>query len=310
MNEHTKKKVPIIVGPTGVGKTRLSLVIASQIKSEIISADSRQIYKFMDIGTAKPTRLERGLVRHHFIDIKYPDESYSSGMFGREARAKIDELLSQKITPIVVGGAGFYIRALVDGLMAPEIRDMKIRQKLHNQLKKYGLSRLYEKLQQVDPQAANNIHENDTQRILRALEVFEATGNPFSCFSDEKPEPPSFIPQFWGLTCERKQLYRQIENRVDDMIERGLIDEVKMLQAKDYSPELNALQTVGYKEVFDYLDGKIQYPNMIDLIKRNSRRYAKRQLTWFRADKRIRWIEVNATGAKLELFGKSVVQQL
>lgn len=303
-------KVPIIVGPTGIGKTKLSLIFASQIKAEIISADSRQIYKFMDIGTAKPTRDERKLVRHYFIDIKYPDESYSSGEFGRDARALIDKLLAQGITPIIVGGAGFYIRALVDGLMAPQIKDVKIRQRLREELREYGLSKLYERLCQMDPQVASKISKNDTQRILRALEVFEATGVPFSSYSEYNPEAANFNPQFWGLTCERKQLYRRIENRVDDMIENGLIDEVKVIQAKGYSSELNALQTVGYKEVFDYLDGKLQYRAMIDIIKRNTRRYAKRQLTWFGADKRIQWIRVDEPAFDIELLGEMLVQQL
>ena len=257
------RKIPVIVGPTATGKTKLSLIIASRIKAEIISADSRQIHRLMDIGTAKPTKLEQSLVPHNFIDIKYPNEPYSSGEFGREARLKIDELLAKNIVPIIVGGAGFYIRALVDGLMAPRLIDTETRQKLNEEFREYGLAKLFQKLKQVDPHSAGKIKENDKHRILRALEVFEITGRPFSVFSENQPKPANFSAQFWGLFCDRKELYRKIETRADLMLRDGLIEEVISIRKKGYSPKINALQTVGYKEVFDHLDGKLQYNEMV-----------------------------------------------
>ncbi|MBN1353018.1 tRNA (adenosine(37)-N6)-dimethylallyltransferase MiaA [candidate division KSB1 bacterium] len=304
------KTVPVIVGPTAAGKTKLSLIVASRIKSEIISADSRQIYRYMDIGTAKPTKMERKLIRHHFIDIRNPDETYSSGEFAQEARQKIAELLAQNICPIVVGGAGFYIRALVDGLMAPKITDASVRAHLQKQLEQEGIASLYQRLQEVDREAALNIKANDRHRILRALEVFEITGKPFSAYATRKPDPGNFTPRFWGVRGNRIWLHSRIENRVDKMLESGLIEEVEMIRKKGYSKELPALQTVGYKEVFDFLDDRIKRGEMVELIKRNSRRYAKRQLTWFNADKRISWFDVDSTSFNFELFGKEIVNSM
>ena len=287
-------KVIIIVGPTAVGKTAFSMQLAEKLKNaEIISADSRQIYRFMDIGTAKPTPQERKRVTHHFIDIKYPDEYYSAGKFGQEAREVIKQLQTQGKRAIVVGGSGLYVRALVDGFFNKQIYDQSLKAKLKKEIEEKGLASLYERLQQVDPESAQRIHPNDGHRIVRALEVYELTGIPFSEFQKEATTKADFEPVFWGLTRERDELYRIIERRVDQMLSEGLVEEVMSLKARGYSENLNSMQTVGYKEVFDFLNGKISRQEMIRLIKQHSRNYAKRQLTWFRKDQRIQWIHLS-----------------
>ncbi|MDZ7265369.1 MAG: tRNA (adenosine(37)-N6)-dimethylallyltransferase MiaA [candidate division KSB1 bacterium] len=290
-----KPRILILVGPTGVGKTALSLQIAMELHDvEIISADSRQVYKLMDIGTAKPTPEQRAMVPHHFIDIKYPNEYYSAGQFGREARRKIDELQLQGKRPLVVGGSGLYIQALVDGFFEKEIFDPQVKARLKNLIAEAGLAVLYEKLERVDPNYAQKIHPNDGHRIVRALEVYELTGEPFSTFQEQKRLPADFEPILVGLTMERTQLYQRIDARVEHMLAQGLIDEVHRLQQQGYGSQLNSLQTVGYREVFDYLDQKIGYDEMVSWIKQHSRNYAKRQMTWFRKDCRIKWFELSA----------------
>ncbi len=295
-------RVPIIVGPTGVGKTQFSLRLAEKIELEIISADSRQIYRYMDIGTAKPTATQRNAVVHHFIDIKFPDEYYSAGSFSREARTAIDEISRRGKLPVVVGGAGFYIRALVDGFFEAEIRSDEVKRKLQTAVKLTGLEPFYEKLKQVDPLSAQRIHHNDRQRILRALEVWEIAGIPLSQFHQEEIISADFQAIYIGLNMDRQSLYDKIERRVDEMIRNGLIDEVKRLMQMGYSEQLPSLQTVGYKETFDYLKGRISHVQMIELIKQNSRNYAKRQLTWFKRMRNIHWIDIDDNPDPLSIF--------
>ena len=288
MNE---PKVLILVGPTAVGKTALSLDLAEQLNAEIVSADSRQVYKFMDIGTAKPTPEELERIPHHFIDIRSPDQLYSAGEYGRDARDVIATLLSKFITPLVVGGSGFYIRALVDGLFAPQATDPEKKEQWRHRIKVEGKEQVFAILQKVDPETAARLHINDTQRVVRALEVWELTGRPISEFRQGEEISASFSPLFFGLNRKRDELYARIEQRVDDMISEGLVGEVENLLHMGYGPQHNALRTVGYREVFDHFDGKIDYETMIDTIKQNTRRYAKRQLTWFRKDERIFWMD-------------------
>lgn len=283
-------KVLLIVGPTAVGKTEISLRLAHSLGGEIVSADSRQVYRFMDIGTAKPTRHELEQVPHHFIDIRNPDEYYSAGEYGREARVCIKNLLAENKVPIVVGGSGFYIRALVDGLFAPKISDPEVKERWRSRIREEGTEKVFAYLSQVDPQSASRLHPNDTQRLVRALEVYEISGKPLSAFQQGQESPAEFSPLFIGLTRERNRLYDRINRRVDEMIKAGLIDEVVSLENRGWGRQLNALRTVGYKEVFDYLQGTVSQDEMIRLIKQNSRRYAKRQMTWFHRDSRIRWI--------------------
>ncbi len=293
-NNTMKYRILLIVGPTAVGKTGLSLDLAKKLNNvEIISADSRQVYKYMNIGTAKPTPEELASVPHHFIDIKYPDEYYSAGKFSREARQTIDRLLNVNKFPIVAGGSGLYIRALVDGFFERQVFDQQVKARLKREIAKRGLEVLYERLKKTDPMSAEKLHPNDKHRIIRALEVYELTGIPLSEFQNQENIIASFEPVFVGLTRDRKHLYQIIEDRVDLMFEQGLVNEVIQLQKMGYHSKLNSMQTVGYREVFEYLDQKIEFDEMVRLIKQRSRNYAKRQLTWFRKDDRIKWFDVD-----------------
>jgi tRNA dimethylallyltransferase len=288
----TESKILFLVGPTAVGKTALALELAEGLRAEIISADSRQVYRLMDIGTAKPSRDDLRRVKHHFIDIRDPDQYYSAGEYGREARECIASLIRQEIMPIVVGGSGFYIQALADGLFAPAISDLAIKEKWRQKIASEGKEAVFAELQKVDPATAARLHMNDTQRVVRALEVFELAGEPISSFRSLKSPVSDFQPVFIGLDLERSKLNQRIDARVDAMFECGLVDEVRSLLRCGYSPDLNALQTVGYKELFNYLNSHSSYEDMVELVKRNTRHYAKRQMTWFRRDSRIEWLDV------------------
>lgn len=298
-----KKRVLLIVGPTAIGKTTVSLELAKRIDCEIISADSRQVYKYMDVGTAKPSKEERATVPHHFIDIKFPDEYYSAGQFGSEARKCADAIIARGKQPVVVGGSGLYIRGLVDGFFEPKISNGQVKANLKKQAQENGISSLYQRLKLVDLQTAEKLHPADSQRIMRALEVFEITGQPFSQFLKIEPRSATFEPCFIGLAMERADLYDRIDRRVDAMIANGLLEEVEELRNRGYGPHLNALRTVGYKQAFMYLENKLSYSEMADLIKQKTRNYAKRQLTWFRKEKRIHWIDVNDFKKEAELAG-------
>jgi len=294
MNELTRKPMlPVIVGPTAVGKTALVLLLASYFpRLVVISADSRQVYRFMDIGTAKPTKEELEALPHECIDCRNPDESYSAGEFGRDARKRIAEHVQAGDFPIVVGGSGLYIRACVDGLFEGELSDPELREQLRLEAQTKGLAHLYERLCRLDPESAAKIHANDEQRILRALELIELTGEPRSAYLKRMKQKSLYQPVFWGLTMERAALYQRIEQRVDRMMAAGLIEEVLRLTEMGYGRELQSMQTVGYREIHAYLDGEISKQKAIEWIKQNTRRFAKRQWTWFRADKRIQWIEI------------------
>ncbi len=282
----------MIVGPTASGKTNLSLEIASKTDSEIISADSRQVYKQMDIGTAKPSDNELKSVLHHCIDIREPDEYFSAGQFGQLARTIVDDIFRRDRQPIVVGGSGLYIRALVDGVFEGNYRDESVRTRLKEEAESQGVESLYQRLCAVDPVAAEKIHAHDLRRIVRALEVFEVTGQPISIIQKEKTEAAEFTPHFFALQWDREVIYRRIESRVDVMIQSGLMDEVSQLREKGYLLTHNALDSVGYKEIVLHLEGQLSLDEATALIKQNTRRFAKKQMTWFRQDKRIQWIDV------------------
>ncbi len=296
-----KNRVLLLVGPTGVGKTAASLELAKRIDGEIVSADSRQIYRYMNIGTAKPTREQLQMVPHHFIDIRDPDQYYSAGQYSREARQCIADIFARGKKPIVVGGSGLYIRALVDGLFSPRISDELVKAALKQRAREQGMAVLYEQLQTADSVTASKLHPTDTQRVLRALEVYQLTGRPFSEFLEKEPQPADFDPVFIGLTMARDNLYQRIEQRVEAMLSAGFLDEVRELQRRGYGLHLNALQTVGYKEAFLYLQNELSFEEMLRLMKQKSRNYAKRQFTWFRKDGRVRWIEwtENSTAAEV-----------
>ena len=291
-SDSTEHRVLVIVGPTAVGKTDLSLSLADLLSGEIVSADSRQVYRFMDIGTAKPTPNELAQVKHHFINTRNPDQYYSAGEFGREARECIENLQKEKVRPLVVGGSGFYIRALVDGLFAPQVSDSRVKEKWNQLIQQKGNDFVYDYLKQIDPESADRLHPNDSQRIIRALEVYELSGTLLSSFKYGEEKPAKFEPLFLGLSRPRQELYERIERRVDMMLQDGLLQEVEDLRTKGYGPELNSLNTVGYKEVFEFFAKNLSYEEMVNQIKKNTRRYAKRQMTWFRKDKRIQWIDM------------------
>ncbi len=288
-----ENKVLILVGPTAVGKTDVSIHIARKLGGDIVSADSRQVYKYMDIGTAKPTHEQLDSVQHHFINVREPDQFYSAGEYGREARNCVYGLLRNGIVPVVVGGSGFYIQALVDGLFAPGVSDLTVKEKWHKKVETDGVESVFAALEKVDPVSAKRLHPNDIQRVVRALEVYDLTGEPISIYQKGQEDAADFQPVFVGLTRERSELYSRIEYRVDEMFKDGLLEEVESLKKQGFDGSLNALKTVGYKEVFAYLNNELVFTEMVDTIKKNTRRYAKRQLTWFRKDLRIEWLDID-----------------
>lgn len=292
-------EVLVLVGPTAVGKTDVGMGVAREIGGEIVSADARQVYRGMDIGTAKPTVVERAQVRHYMVDVVDPTVRFSAGEYARQARATIQRLIDQGIAPVVVGGSGLYIRALLDGFFEGQGSDPGVRGALRKRVEKEGAPSLHHELREVDPKLADRLHPNDAQRIIRGLEVYYATGTPLSILQGASPTPAAFTPIMMGLMCDRDTLYRRIEERVDRMIDQGLIEEVRGLTRRGYGPHLYALRTVGYREVFPYLEGSRGLSETIAEIKANTRRYAKRQLTWFRREHRIRWLDAGEDRGRL-----------
>jgi len=282
----------VIVGPTASGKTILALEAAKQIPSEIISADSRQVYKHLNIGTAKPTDEELKSVPHHFINIREPNEKFNAGDFQEIGRKTIPEILSRKKLPIICGGTGLYILALIDGFFEQPEFTKNVRTELEKRLKEEGADSLYTELQKVDPVSASSMDATKFRRVIRALEVYYETGIPISQFHSTHKKDELYNAEWIGLQWERAELYRRINLRVDRMLAEGFLDEVKQLQALGFDDRFQALQTVGYKEAFQYLRNEISYERMIELMKQNTRRFAKRQMTWFRKEGRIKWLKV------------------
>ena len=281
-----------IVGPTGIGKTALSIELAKNLKTEIISCDSRQFYKELKIGTAAPSSEELSLVPHHFIGNLSIAQDYSVGDFEKDALRKINELFNKYDQLIMVGGSGLYEKAVNEGLdNFPDI-DTKVREDLMVEIQEKGLSYLQEELKKNDPEYYSQVDYNNPQRVMRALEIFRGTGKPYSSFRKNLVEKRNFTSVKIGLTASRDLIYDRINKRVDLMMEKGLLEEVISLQSYRHK---NALQTVGYKELFDYLDGNSSLEFAIDEIKKNSRRYAKRQLTWYRRDESVNWFDYQST---------------
>ncbi len=286
------KTVIVLVGPTASGKTAVSLPLAERLGAEIISADSRQIYRHMDIGTAKATVAERARVQHHFIDILDPDQDYSAGEFGIRGREEIERVLSRGSVPLVVGGSGLYIRSLVDGFFDGPPADPEVRATIEQRLAAGGVEELLGELRRVDPLFAARVDPTKPRRMIRALEVFHVTGVPISqLHQDLKVEIP-FKSRIFGLAWPKPALQKRIGERCTMMLEGGLLEEVEDLVRRGYGPGLNALNTVGYAEAFAFRAGEITRDEMIELFRRNTRRYAKRQMTWFRRDERIEWIDM------------------
>jgi tRNA dimethylallyltransferase len=282
-------KLAAIVGPTAVGKTRIAIEVAKRLNAEIISCDSMQIYRGLDIGTAKAGPMEQNGIVHHLIDVVDPDEEYSVARFQEQAKSIIEELNSRKRLPLLVGGTGLYYQALVDDYtFYPLESHQKIRRQWNNIIREKGLGYAYNYLQSIDPGYAATISANDQKRIVRAIEVYQLTGQPFSALQTKSQQ--TYKLAIVGLYLEREQLYQRINLRVEQMLANGLIKEVTVLRNKGYNLNHNSMQALGYKQVFYYLEGFLGKEEMIDEIKRETRRYAKRQLTWFRKDPRICWI--------------------
>lgn len=285
----------VIVGPTAVGKTETGILVAKNINGEIISGDSMQVYKKMDIGTAKPDREEMCGIPHYMIDMINPDEEFNVAIFQKQVEAYIEIINQREKIPIVVGGTGLYIRSVIDHYdFTPPGGNSEKRDELQMLAAKHGNDYLVEILTKVDPVAASRIHPNDTRRLIRALEVYYTLGRPISDFQYNRDDLiPKYRLAYYGLNMDREKLYSRIEQRVDTMVSRGLIDEVKELMEMGYGLHNTSMQAIGYKEIVDYLNEKITFQQAVELIKQNTRRFAKRQLTWFRRDKRIRWKNVD-----------------
>ncbi len=283
-----QKTLVVIVGPTAVGKTSVSINLAKDLRCDIISCDSRQFFKEMSIGTAKPTIDEMNGVPHHFINSHSIHTPYSVGDFEREGLAKLEELFKNNDLTIMVGGSGLYVKAICEGFDDfPDI-DPSVRADLIMKVESEGIEPLQAQLKELDPVHYNKVDIHNTQRVIRALEVCLGTGKPYSAFTKNKVNKRPFNIIKIGINLEREKLYERINLRVDLMMKAGLLEEAKTLYPHK---DINALQTVGYKELFDFFEGKTLLEEAVELIKQNSRRYAKRQLTWFKRDEQIEWFE-------------------
>ena len=287
-----KPKVVVICGPTGIGKTAVGIQLAEKMGGEIVSADSMQIYRYMDIGTAKPTADEQTRIIHHMIDIVDPDEDFDAVRFAEMAREKVMQLHQRGVTPLVVGGTGLYIKALLQGLFQSNPVDPKTRERLMKEAVENGSGILYDRLKRVDPNTADRLHPNDSHRIIRALETIESTGQSIS----EHQQAHGFADEPFNalkicLQIDRQKLYDRIDQRVDFMIEAGFVDEVKKLLGMDYSADLKSMQSIGYRHMADFLEGRLSWDECVRTLKRDTRRFAKRQFTWFGADQQIQWYE-------------------
>lgn len=303
-----KNTIIFIVGPTGAGKTEIAIKLAPEINAEIASCDSMQIYKKMNIISQKPSQTLRRKIKHYLIDIISPEEEYNVADYQKQATLKIKDILKSGKVPLFVGGTGLYMNVLLEGLFHEDRKNRKIRNRLYSQVKEYGKEKFYERLIQVDPKAALKIHPNDVRRMIRALEVYEATKIPISELQRERGGIiRDYDVKIFCLNRERNELYKRIEARVDRMFRQGLIKEVKSLL--DLKLSKTASQAIGIKEIRGYLEGQYDLGEAKRLIKRNTRQYAKRQLTWFRKDKRINWIGI-ADNEKSEDIANKILCQI
>lgn len=294
-----KPKIIMICGPTGIGKTATAITLAAEFNGEIVSADSMQIYRMMDIGTAKPTPEEMAQIPHHMVDIIDPDTPFDAAEYGKRATLAIESIHDRNRLPFVVGGTGFYIKALVHGLCEAIPSSPEIRARLQTETPVALFQRLFES----DPEAASRIHPNDIYRIIRALEVFEITGNRLSAHQNRHRFVSSaFAHLKIGLQMDRKALYERIDRRVDIMMETGLEAEVRGLLDRGYSSSLNAMQSIGYRHLTDFMENRLSLEEAVRTLKRDTRHYAKRQMTWFGKDTEIRWFKPDQIDAMAGLI--------
>ena len=288
-----------IVGPTATGKTATGIELAKRLDGEIVSADSMAVYKGMDIGTAKPTPEERAAAPFHLLDVVNPDEEFSVAEFRGLAECAIADILGRRKLPILVGGTGLYVKAVMGGLNIPAVApDRQLRGQLKEEAARFGGEYLLERLRAVDPATASRLHPKDLKRIIRALEVYTVVGMPISHFQERAGTTEvAYDVKLFGLTASRPALYKRINRRVDDMIEAGLVEEVRRLLEKGYGPELPSMKGLGYRQIAGYLVGEYDLLTATELLKRDTRRFAKRQFTWFRADPRVHWIDVEGLSA-------------
>ena len=284
-----------ILGPTAVGKTELSLKIAEQINGEIISADSMQIYRNMDIGTAKASQFDRKQIKHHLIDIVNPDQDFSVADYQERVDALIPKIVKRGNIPILVGGTGLYIKAIIQGFLFPEMEtNNELRSKLEKEAEKYGNEYVHNKLEEIDIELANKLHPNDLRRVIRGIEVYNETGNTITYYKKKQEATPMrYNALKIGLTREREMLYKRINQRIDIMIENGLINEVENLLDSGYDIGMTALQGLGYKEIVGYLNNEYSLDEAVRILKRDTRHFAKRQITWFNRDNDINWFNLS-----------------
>ncbi len=291
-NNAPSPRLVLVCGPTSIGKTSMGVNLAQDIEGEIISADSMQVYKHMDIGTAKPAHAEQRLVPHHMIDIIEPDDSFDAARFAKIATKIISELVSQNKTPFIVGGTGLYIKALLHGFSITDPADPEILSRLKREAEEDGPDFLHKKLRGCDKKSADRIHPNDTFRLIRALAVFEKTGKSISSHHENHMFRKNLFNALKiGLDIDRDKLYQRINIRVDEMLENGFLDEVKKLLEMGFFENLKPMKSLGYRHMVDYIQRRHSWEESVRLMKRDTRRYAKRQLTWFRADPDILWVK-------------------
>lgn len=298
--------VILLAGPTAVGKTQLALEIAHRLGTEIINCDSMQVYRYMEIGTAKPTQEERALVPHHLLDVADPDEPFDAARYAELARPVIESLQNRGKMPLVVGGTGLYMKVLTRGICPAAPRDPAIREQLRRELEEHGLERLHQELGRVDPEAGRRPHPHDRQRVLRALEVQRLTGIPLSCWqSQHRFQQTIYRTVKIFLYRDRNVLYERINRRVRQMLEQGLVAEVRRLLAMGYGPELKSMQAVGYKQLAAHLLGACPLASAVSDMERATRHYARRQLTWFRGDSEFRWVQADDWQGILEWLNRT-----
>ncbi|HNT02487.1 MAG TPA: tRNA (adenosine(37)-N6)-dimethylallyltransferase MiaA [Bacillota bacterium] len=288
-------KICILAGPTAVGKTEISLALARSLCGEIISADSAQVYKYMDIGTAKLKEEEMQGIKHYMIDEVTPDMDFSVAQFREKAELYIKDINDRSKLPIITGGTGLYINSLLNNLdFTDSISDEEYRREMQETAQVKGTDYVHAMLEAVDPASYKKLHPNDLRRVIRALEVYKHTGRPISYFQEKsRKQPPRYDFAYITLTMDRRKLYERIDQRVDRMMASGLVEEVEGLIKRGYGRELNSMQALGYKEIADFLHGLITKDEAVRIMKRDTRHYAKRQLTWFRGDKRVNWVDVD-----------------